>query len=141
VTGLVSWADFYWVLGLVVGAGGVVAGFLIWVYRLVSGLRAEMAERQELVAAALKERDTAAQLEKERAKLVEAEIKRELSEYQVHAAEKYATKDGVSQAVTRVEASIQNLANQVEGSVDRLTIRIDKLLDNRTGPAATRRSS
>lgn len=130
----------YWVLGLVVAAGGVVAGFLIWVYRLVSTLRAEMADKQDTIDRALRERDTAAQLEKERAKLVEAEIRRDLSEYQIHAAEKYATKDGVTQAVTRVEASIQNLANQVEGSVDRLTVRIDKLLDNRGTSSTPRRT-
>jgi len=69
-----------------------------------------MDERQEATDREWKERDSAAQLEKERAKLVEADIRRELSDYQIHAAEKYATKDGVTAAVTRVEASIQNLA-------------------------------
>jgi hypothetical protein len=117
-----------WVVGLVIAAGGVVAGFLILVYRIISGLRGEMAER-----------DSAAQLEKERAKLVEDELRRDLSDYKVHAAEKFATKDGVSQAVTRMEGSIQNLANQVEGAVDRLTGRIDKLLDG-PAPASRRRT-
>lgn len=129
MTGAVSWEVLLWVVGLMIAAGGVVAGFLIIVYRLVSGLRAEMGER-----------DSAAQLEKERAKMVEEELRRDLSDYKVHAAERFATKDGVTAAVTRVEASIQNLANQVEGSVDRLTVRIDKLLDNRSGASPRSRT-
>ena len=99
MTGLVDWGQLIWVVGLVLGAGGAVAAFLFWVYRLVQGLRAEMGER-----------DAAALLEKERAKLVEDDLRRELNEYKVHVAERFATKDGVTAAVSRVEGSIQNIA-------------------------------
>ena len=127
MTGLVDWGQLIWVVGLVLGAGGAVAAFLFWVYRLVQGLRAEMGER-----------DAAALLEKERAKLVEDDLRRELNEYKVHVAERFATKDGVTAAVSRVEGSIQNIATQVENAVDRLTARIDKLLDNNRGPPTRR---
>lgn len=127
MTGVVTFEALYWVIGLIVAAGGVVAGFLFWVYRLVQAFNK-----------ALGERDTAAQLEKERAKLVEDELRRELNDYKVHVAEKFATKDGVTAAVNRVEGSIQNIATQVENAVDRLTARIDKLLDNNRHPPTRR---
>lgn len=129
MTGFVDWGQLIWVVGLVIGAGGGVAAFLFWVYRLVQGLRSEMSER-----------DSAAQLEKERAKLVEDDLRRELNDYKVHVAEKFATKDGVTAAVNRVEGSIQNIATQVENAVDRLTARIDKLLDNNNRSPPTRRT-
>ena len=127
MTGLVDWGQLIWIVGLMLGASGGVAAFLFWVYRLVSGLRVEMGER-----------DSAAQLEKERAKLVEDELRREINDYKVHVAEQFATKDGVTAAVNRVEGSIQNIATQVENAVDRLTARIDKLLDNNRGPPTRR---
>lgn len=127
MTGLVDWGQLIWVVGLVLSAGGGVAAFLFWVYRLVQGLRSEM-----------RERDSAAQLEKERAKMVEDELRRELNDYKVHVAEKFATKDGVTAAVNRVEGSIQSIATQVENAVDRLTSRIDKLLDNNRSPPTRR---
>lgn len=129
MTGSVTWEVLIWVVGLIIAAGGVVTGFLFWVYRLVTAFNK-----------ALGERDTAAQLEKERAKLVEEELRRELNDYKVHVAEKFATKDGVTAAVNRVEGSIQNIANQVENAVDRLTARIDKLLDNNNRQPPTRRT-
>jgi predicted Holliday junction resolvase-like endonuclease len=141
VTGAVDWGQLIWVVSLILAAGTIVAGFLIWVYRLVSALRAEIAEKQAEMEMALKERDSAAHLESQRAKLVEDELRRELADYKVHAAEHFATKDGVTAAVSRVEGSIKGLATQVEGAVDRLTGRIDRLLDGPGGGTSRRRSS
>lgn len=107
MTGAVQWDVLIWVVGLMWGAGTVVAGFLFWVWRLVSGFNKVLAER-----------DTVAQLEKERAKLVEAELRKELHEFKVHASETFATKEGVTAAVGRVEQAIE-----------RLTQRIDRVLE------------
>jgi hypothetical protein len=96
-----------------------------WVWRLVSGFNKARADP-----------DTVAQLEKERAKLVEQELRRDLSEYKIHAAEHYATKEGVTQAVGRVEVSIKSLATQMESAVDRITGRTDRLLDGPTSTSA-----
>lgn len=116
MTGSVSWEVLFWVVGIMFGAGSGVAGFLFWVWRLVSRFNA-----------ALDERDTAAQLEKERAKIVEDELRRDLALYKVHAAETFATKEGVAAAVGRVESA-----------VDRLTQRIDRLLEVQAHPPTNR---
>lgn len=120
MTGAVSWEVLIWVVAVIFAAGSAVAGFLFWVWRLMSGFNK-----------ALDERDAAAGLEKERAKLVEEDIRRELGDYKVHAAETFATKEGVSAAVGRVESA-----------VDRLTGRIDRLLEAQAnGPEPRRRST
>lgn len=130
MTGSVSWEVLIWVVGLMITAGGVVAGFLIIVYRLVSGLRGEMAER-----------DTAAHLEKERAKMVEEELRRDFNDFKVQVAEKYATKDGVTTAVSRVESSVERIGTMVHDSVERLTNRLDRILEHRSEqPTPPRRS-
>ncbi|MDB5542754.1 MAG: hypothetical protein JWQ89_4481, partial [Devosia sp.] len=80
-----SWESLAWVVGIIFFAGAAVAEFLFWVWRIVVGFNR-----------ALSERDSAAQLEKERAKMVEAELRSDLNDYKVQSAEKYATKDGVT---------------------------------------------
>lgn len=130
MTGAVSWEVLMWVVGLVVAAGSVVAGFLFWVWRIVSGFNH-----------ALDERDTAAQLEKERAKMVEEELRRDLNDYKVQVADKYATKDGVTTAVGRVESSVERIGAMVHDSVERLTNRLDRILEHRSEqPPPPRRS-
>lgn len=120
MSGAVSWEVLLWVIGVMVAAGGTVAGFLIWVWKLIGRFDKALADR-----------DAAAGLEKERAKLVEDGLRRELNEYKVHAAETFATKEGVSAAVGRVESA-----------VDRLTERIDRLLEAQaTAPPSRSRSS
>lgn len=130
MTGVVTWESIGWVVGIISLAGGAVAGFLFWVWRLVDSFKRE-------TAAALQERDTAAQLEKERAKLMESEIRDELNEYRVHVAEKFATKDGVTQAIGRMEAAVEKLTTQVHDAVERLTNRLDRILERETpkGPS------
>lgn len=122
MSGAVSWEVLIWVVCLILGAGAAVAGFLFWVWRIVVGFNR-----------ALDERDSAAQLEKERAKMVEEELRRELSEYRVYAAEKYATKDGVTQAIDRMESAVERLASQVHDAVERLTSRLDRMLEREPG--------
>lgn len=124
MTGAVTWEGISAVVAVVFIAGSGVAGFLFWVWRIVVGLKREFAEQ-------LKERDTAAQLEKERAKLVEEELRKQLSAYQVHAAERFATKDGVTQMGQRLETALEKLTTMVHESVERITSRVDRLLDAR----------
>lgn len=122
MTGLVTWEVLVWVVGIVFAAGLAVAGFLLWVWRLVSRFNDALAER-----------DSAAQLEKERAKMIEQDIRNELNEYRVHVAEKFATKDGVTQAIGRMEAAVERLTSQVHDAVERLTDRLDRIFE-RDGP-------
>jgi hypothetical protein len=130
MTGAVSWEVLIWIVGLMLAAGGIVAGFLFWVWRIVAGFNT-----------ALDERDTAAQLEKERAKMVEEELRRDLNDYKVQVADKYATKDGVSSAVGRVESSVERIGSMVHDSVERLTNRLDRILEHRSeNPTPPRRS-
>lgn len=111
MSGAVQWEVLTWVVGLMIAAGMCVAGFLFWVYRLVVGFNRALAER-----------DASALLEKERAKLVEGQLREELHEFKIHASETFATKEGVTAAVGRVEQA-----------VDRLTSRIDRLLEAQAG--------
>ena len=117
MTGAPTWDQLSWIIGLIITAGTIVTIFLGWVYTIVSGLRREFS--------------TAAQLEKERAKLMEDELRRDLAEYKLHVAEKYATKDGVTAAVGRMEVAIEKLSAMVHDSVERITNRMDRLLDGR----------
>lgn len=107
MTGAATYEGLSFIVNLMLGAGIAVAGVLLWVWKLVDGLKKAMAER-----------DTAAQLEKERAKLVEETLRKELHEFKVHASETFATKEGVTAAVGRVEQAIE-----------RLTARIDRVLE------------
>jgi ubiquinone biosynthesis protein UbiJ len=107
---------------MIVTAGLAVSAFLFWVWRLLSAFNAKLAER-----------DTAAQLEKERAKIAEETLRRELNEYKVHAAEKYATKDGMTQAIGRMESAVERLTTQVHDAVERLTDRLDRMLERDGG--------
>jgi hypothetical protein len=120
VTGTVTFEQLAWIVGIITLAGGAVAGFLFWVWRIVEGQRRE-----------LKERDTAAQLEKERAKLIEQELRKEISDFRIHAAQTFATKDGVTAAVGRMEQAIEKLSSLVHESVERITARMDRILDSR----------
>lgn len=131
MTGAVTYEQLTWIIGIIVVAGGVVAGFLIWLWRLFKGFED-----------ALSERDTAAQLEKERAKLVEEQLRQALADYKVQVAEKYATKEGVTQAVGRMETAIEKLSSLVHESVERITSRMDRILDGRVEapPPRSRRS-
>lgn len=113
MTGPVTYEQLFAFLALFAAAGGVVAGFLAWVFRIVSALRrAYTADRDQL------------QLQ------IEA-CEKDVAAYKVHAAETFATKEGVSAAVGRVESA-----------VDRLTGRIDRLLEAQAHPQPpTRRGS
>lgn len=131
MTGAVTYEQLYAILGLMGAAGGAVAGFLFWVWRLVVGVRKDF-------AAQLRERDTAAQLETERAKMIEQVLRESLSAYQVQVAEKYATKEGVTVAVGRMESAIEKLSTLVHESVERITSRMDRILERNDAPPAQR---
>lgn len=100
LSGPVTYEQIFALFSVLVVAGGVVAGFLAWVWRIVAALRKKYeADRTSLQA----------QID---------DLEKDLADYKVHAAETFATKEGVSAAVGRVESA-----------VDRLTGRIDRLLE------------
>lgn len=112
MTGPVTYEQLYAFLSLFAAAGGVVAGFLAWVFRMVSALkRAYAADRDRM------------QLQIET-------CEKDVAAYKIHVAETFATKEGVSAAVGRVESA-----------VDRLTGRIDRLLEAQAHPQPTTRRS
>lgn len=127
MTGVVTFEQLQWIIGIISVAGGIVAIFLFWVYRIVVGIRTEFSRQ-------LAERDTAGQLETSRAKVVEETLRREFNEYQIKVAEKYATKEGVTQAIDRMEGAIEKLTTMVHDSVERITSRMDRILESRDSP-------
>ena len=120
MTGTVTWEVLAWVVGLITAAGFGVAAFLFWVWRLVQAIRAENDTSL---------REQSLRIEAVHARAGQAEA--DLNEYKVHAAERFATKDGVSQAIDRMEAAVERLTAQVHDAVERLTTRLDRMLDKR----------
>lgn len=120
MTGAVTWEVLAWVLGIITAAGVAVAGFLFWVWRIVQTVKTEQ-------AAELSDRDLKIEAVHARAGQVEANF----NEFRVHAAENFATKDGMLQAVGRVEAAVDRLTTLVHDTVERLTDRLDRILETR----------
>jgi hypothetical protein len=141
VTGTVTFEQLAWVVSIIIFAGGAVAGFLLWVWRIVVGIKRDFAAELGVLEASLKERDNAAQLEKERAKIIEEQLRKEFADYRVHASERYATKEGVTQMGHRLEAAIEKLTTLIHESVERITTRIDRVRDDRDPPPPRGRSS
>jgi ubiquinone biosynthesis protein UbiJ len=124
MTGNVSWETLLWVVGIIGAAGATVAGFLFAVWRIVEGIRKDREEEMADLGLKIEAVDA-------RAKLATEMIARDFAEYQRHAGETFATKTGVSSAVERVENSVNSIALKVENAVDRLSDRIDRLLEGR----------
>ncbi len=76
-------------------------------------------------------RDLKIEAEHARAKMAEEEVRSNLQEHKLYAAEHFATKDGVTQALDRVEAAVERLTQQVHDVVERLTDRLDRYLEKR----------
>jgi ubiquinone biosynthesis protein UbiJ len=125
MTGTVTWEVLAWLIGIIVAAGTAVAIFLYWVWSLVKTLRADW-------EADLADRDLKIEAAMAHAKLIEDSLTRELADYRQHAGETFATKEGVTGAVARVEAAVGRLTSQIESVVDRLSSRIDRLLEDRS---------
>jgi uncharacterized protein YoxC len=144
LTGSVSWDALTWVVVIILTAGGVVAGFLLWIYGQakaregeVNDLFAKLEERWEKNL-----KDTALQIEAvaARCKMNDDQLARDISAYQMHVGETFATKAGVTQAVERVESAVDRFTEQMTQGFDRLTTRIDRLVENREAPTSAKRS-
>ena len=120
MTGTVTWEVLLWVVGIVGGAGAAVAAFLFWLWGIVKALRDDFDKE-------LEGRDLKIEAVHAKVSLQDAEF----NEYKVHAAERFATKDGVTQAIDRMEAAVERLTTQVHDAVERLTSRLDRMLENR----------
>jgi hypothetical protein len=120
MTGAVTWEVLAWVIGIIAAAGITVAGFLFWVWRILQAAKAEQAKE-------LSERDLQIEAVHGRVGQVEANF----NEFRVHAAENFATKDGMTHAIGRVEAAVERLTTLVHDTVERLTDRLDRMLEAR----------
>lgn len=97
MTGPVEWSTLLWIVSAICGA---FAFGVVIMWRLVSW-----------VQAAFKERDTALQLCDARAKLAEDTLRKEITSNELRAAQTYVTKDGLADALTGVQTSIDRLAD------------------------------
>lgn len=113
MTGAVTFEQLAWIIGIIVAAGSAVAIFLGWVYFLVQKLK----------------HDAEIKIDATLARVMQLEA--EHNDYRVHVAEKFATKDGVTQAISRMEAAVEKLTTLVHDSVERLTNRLDRILETR----------
>lgn len=113
MSGAVTFEQLAWIIGIICAAGTAVAVFLGWVYMLVQKLK----------------RDAEIKIDATLAKVTMIEA--EHNDYRVHVAEKFATKDGVTQAIGRMEAAVEKLSSLVHDSVERLTNRLDRILESR----------
>ena len=131
MTGAVTWEVLAWVVGIITLAGGTVAGFLYWVWTLVQTGKKTLADE-------LGKRDFTIEAVAARCKLADEQIGRELTDYKMHVGETFATKAGVSAAVERVEGAVERMTGQMDNGFDRLTQRIDRLLETRGDEPARR---
>ena len=121
MTGLVTWENLTWIVGLIIVAGGTVAGFLIWLYRGLRDRERELDTRFETIELSI----SAARAELQAAM---TQLADNLSKYQIHVAETFATKAGMTAAIERLEKGVDRLSKQVDDRFDRLTSRIDRLV-------------
>lgn len=115
--GVVTFDQLAWIVGLICVAGGAVAGFVFWVWRLVDSMTQKIHERDKQLREELQDHKT--------------ELEREVQEYKVYVAQNYATKDGVSSAVARLEQSVERLTTLIHEGLDRITQRMDRVLDQK----------
>lgn len=116
-TGAVTWDTVIWLVTVLIGAVSGASSVLWMGWRFYRSLvvRIELADA--------------------RAKAAEDRLERMINDAAQHVAETYATKSGVTVAVERVESAVQQLSGQVQTSVDRLSERIDRLLELQVSPA------
>ena len=107
--------------GVIVVAGGAVAGFLAWLWRIVTHIRKSY--------------------DADRAQLIEriAQGEGDLAAYREHAAETFASKSGVTVQIDRLEAAVNGIADKIDTSSYRITERIDKLFENQAHGTQTPR--
>lgn len=91
MTGTVSWETLLWVIGSN-------ATVLLVAWRILSW-----------VGGQFKDRDLKIEAESARAKMVEKALEAALQELRVHLAERYATKDGMTTALSRIEESVKEV--------------------------------
>jgi hypothetical protein len=116
MTGAVTYEQIFALFGVLVVAGGAVAGAVGFLWRVVSLLKKRYdLDREELEG------------------MVKAS-ERELQDYKQHVAETYASKEGVSVQIGRLETAVNGIATKVEDSSHRITERIDRLLEARPSP-------
>lgn len=107
--------------GAIVVAGGAVAGFLAWLWRIVKGVRQGYEADRAQLAARLDEHEA------------------DMTAYKTHVAETYASKSGVTVQIERLETAVNGIADKVDTSSHRITERIDRLLENQAHNAGTPR--
>lgn len=120
MTGAVEWSTLLWVVGLVVGVAG---GSLAIGWQVLGWVSAQFATRDQAIDEAKRTMDLRVEAVDLRAKLEEGRLAKDLSDHKLHAAEVFATKSGLTEAL-----------NRVHDALDKLTGRIDALLtQNRDG--------
>lgn len=142
MTGPVTYEQLYQLLAIFAAAGGIVVAAVGWVWRLVALLKKAYDATRRQIDGRIDDTDSRVALALERAKLAEETLRRELTDYQVHAAEHFASKSGVTVQIERLEEAVNGIAEKVDRSSDRITARIDRLLESQNAtPPARRRTA
>lgn len=103
MTGTVEWGTLIWLVTVLVGAVVGAISAIVMAYRLLHA-------RDEAIEKAFDE----------------------LAAFKLHAAETYATKSGTTAAVERVEEAVGDLKKEMSSAFDRLSQRIDRVLEHQT---------
>ena len=93
---------------------------ILW--RGANWIKDEFAKRDAAIVKATENANLVAQSANERGRMVEDQLRNELNEHRLHAAETFATKSGLKESLDRVH-----------DAVDRLTNRIDIVLNGAPG--------
>lgn len=116
MSGTVTWEVLLWVVGIIGAAAAAAAIVFGWAY-------AQLERRDAALSKLRDDANLAIEAVEARSKIECESLARQFAAYQLHVAENFATKAGVTGAVDRVEVA-----------VDRLSERIDRLLELHASP-------
>ena len=107
MTSTVTWEVLIWMAGT-----GSVALLTGW--RIVSWVLTELGKRDAAIDKLEKDAGLLVGAVDSRAKLAEDELRRSLEAHKLYAAENFATEDGVTHAVNRVDDAVKRLTDRMD---------------------------
>lgn len=103
MTGTVEWSTLLWIVGLITG---VAVGTFLIMWRVLGWVNTELHKRDIQIAAV-----------DARAKAEESVIAKSLADHKLHAAEVFATKSGLTEALNRVHDALDNLSQRIDALI------------------------
>lgn len=124
--GAVEWPFLLWICSIIASAVAGAITVVVTGARLFAARDKATADLKEQTGKAL------AKLEADHRQAVD-KVSSDLAAYKAHVGETFATKQSVTIQLQRIEETMKAFGDRVESSVQRLTERIDRILEARAG--------